>query len=127
MISDESCKTLAFPYLFPTKKFWYNIQRDVKLRPVRYFNQGILNYKQLFASEADYIFYALSVTQLLKLSSQINIALKKFSRDYVTAGALSSNFTESVGYFLTKDDAYQFMGVISKAHLLIGKSFSVKF
>ena len=81
----------------------------------------------MFASEADYIFYALSVTQLLKLSSQINIALKKFSRDYVTAGALSSNFTESVGYFLTKDDAYQFMGVISKAHLLIGKSFSVKF
>ena len=89
----------GFWYLFPTKKFWYNIQRVVKLRPVRYFNQGILDYKQLLASEADYIFYALSVTQLLKLSSQINIALKKFSSDYVTAGALSSSFTESVRSF----------------------------
>ena len=44
LISDESCKPLAFPYLFPRGKFGYNIRRDVKLSPVRYFNQRLLNY-----------------------------------------------------------------------------------
>ena len=66
----------------------------------------------MFASEADYKFYALSVTQQLKLSSQINIALKKFCGGHVTAGMLSNNFTETIKSFLTKDDAYQFMGNI---------------
>ena len=53
LISNENCEALAFPYLFPTGKFRYNIQRDVKLSLVRYFNQRLLNYTQLFASEAE--------------------------------------------------------------------------
>ena len=112
LISDENCEALAFPYLFPTGKFGYNIQRDVKLSPVRYFNHRLLNYTQVLASEADYIFCPLSVSQKLKLSSQINTALKKFCSGHVTAGMLSSNFIETVKSFLTKDDAYQFMGNI---------------
>ena len=63
----------------------------------------------MFVSERDYIFYALSVTKELKLSSQINIALKSFGSGHVTAGMLSSNFTETVKSSLIKDDAYQFM------------------
>ena len=74
LISDENCEALTFLCLFPTGKFGHDTQRDVKLRSARYFNQRLLNYTQLFESEADYIFYALSVTQQLKLSSQINIA-----------------------------------------------------
>ena len=73
-------------------KFGYNIERKVKLSPVGYVNQQLLNYTQLFASEADYVFYALPVTQQLKLSSQIE---------------------ETVKSFLTKDDVYQFMGNIT--------------
>ena len=107
LISNENCKALAFPYLFPKWKFAY-IQCDVKLSSVKYFNQQLLNYTQLFASEADYIFDALSGTQQLKLSSQINIALK-FCSGHVTSRMLPSNFTETVKFFLTKDDAYQFM------------------
>ena len=103
----------------------FDIQRDVKLSSVRYFNQRLLNYTQ-FASEADYIFYALPVTQQLKLSSQINIASNKFCSDHVTAGMLSSNFTETVMSFLTKDDGYQIMGNV-KGTLLIAKSICLKF
>ena len=116
LISDENCEALAFPYLFPTEEFGYNIQRDVKLSPVRHFNQRLLNFTQLFASEADYIFYTLSVTQQLKLNIQINIALKKFCSGHVTAGMLSRNFTEAVKSILTKDDAYQFMDNIKGTH-----------
>ena len=64
----------------------------------------------MFASEADYIFYALSVTQQLQLSSHINIALKMLCSGHVTAGMLASNFTETVKSFLAKDDTYQVMG-----------------
>ena len=104
----------------------FDIQRDVKLSSVRYFNQRLLNYTQLFASEADYIFYALPVTQQLKLSSQINIASNKFCSDHMTAGMLPSNFKETVMSFLTKDDGCQIMGNV-KGTLLIGKSICLKF
>ena len=79
----------------------------------------------MFASEADYIFYALSVTQNLKLISQLNIALKNFSSGHVTAKTLSSNFTETVKPLLTKMHTSPW--VISKAHLIIGKSFYLTF
>ena len=102
LISDKNCEALAFPHLFPTEKFGYNIQRKVKLSPVGYFNQQLLNYTQLFASEADYVFYALPVTQQLKLSSQINIALKTFYSGHVIAGMQSSNFVETFKSFFNK-------------------------
>ena len=35
----------------------FELERDVKLSPSKYFNQRLLNYKQSFASEADYIFF----------------------------------------------------------------------
>ena len=79
----------------------------------------------MFASEADYIFYALSVTQNLKLISLLNIALKNFSSGHVTAKTLSSNFTETVKPLLTKMHTSPW--VISKAHLIIGKSFYLTF
>ena len=74
----------------------------------------------MFASEADYIFYTLPVTQQLKQSSQINITLKKFCTGHVTAGMLSRNFTETVKSFKQKM-MHTSSWVISKAQLLIGK------
>ena len=126
MISDKNCEALAFPHLFPTVKFAYNIERKVKLSPVGYFNQQLLNYTQLFASEADYVFYALPVTQQLKLSCQINIASKNVCSGHVTAGIQSSNFKETVKSFLTKDDVYQFMGNITGTTAYT-KKFCLKF
>ena len=77
ILMDEKCEELAHPHLFPTGKFGYKVQREIKLSPVKYFNQRLLNYKQTFSSDSDYIFYALSVMQQLNLSSQINVAMKK--------------------------------------------------
>ena len=71
-----------------------------------------MNYTQLFASEVDYIFYALSVTQQLKINSQINIALKKVCGGQLTAQMLTNNVSETVKTFLSNDEAYQFMGNI---------------
>ena len=78
MLNDEFCEELSFPYLFPRGKFRYKVERDTKLSPTKYFNQRLLNYTQLFASDPDFIFFALSITQQLKLQSQINVAIKRF-------------------------------------------------
>ena len=68
MLSDDCCEELAFQYLFPEEKFGYKPTRKLKLSPVKYFNnQHLLNFTQMFASDSDYIFYALSVAQPLKL------------------------------------------------------------
>ena len=82
------------------------------MRPVKYFNQRLLNYTQIFASNPDYIFFALSVTQQLKLQSQINIAMKKVCRGHLTAGVLSQNFSETVKSFIVNNEVYHFMNTI---------------
>ena len=58
-------------------KFGYNLERVVKLSPAKYFNQQLLNFTKMFASDPDYMFFALSVTQQIKLQIQINIVMKK--------------------------------------------------
>ena len=109
---DEKCEELAHPFLFPTGKFGYRVKRDIKLSPVKYFNQRLLNYKQKFASDSDYIFYALSVMLQLNLNSQINIAMKKVSTNQLTAGMLSNNFTDTVKSVIAKDEGYNFMNSV---------------
>lgn len=75
ILSDKFCEELAHPHLFQTGKFGYTHKRDVKLTPVKYFNQRLLNYTQKFASDSDYIFFAHSVLQQQNLNSHINIAM----------------------------------------------------
>ena len=86
ILMDEKCEDLALPYLFPTGKFGYKLECEIKLSPVKYFNLRLLNYMQKFASDSDYIFYALSVMQQLNLNSQINIAMKKVCANQLTRG-----------------------------------------
>ena len=86
IISDENCKLLAHPYLFPTGKFGCIYQKDISLNPSKYFNQRPLNYSQRFASNSDSIFFAQSVMQHLKLNTSINIAMQKIKSSNLTAG-----------------------------------------
>ena len=48
----------------------------------------------MFVSGPDYVFFVLSVTQQMKLQSQINIALKKVCAGSINAGMLSHNFSD---------------------------------
>ena len=78
MLTDENCEEpSSFPHLFPSGKFGYKTDRNIKLTPARYFNQRLLNYTQKFASDSDYIFFLSSFLQHMKLNSQINIAMQK--------------------------------------------------
>ena len=53
ILSDTFCEQLAFMCLFPQGKFGNNIERDVKLSQIKYFNQRLLNCTQMFASDPD--------------------------------------------------------------------------
>ena len=107
ILQDKCCEELVFPHIFSNGQFGYRVEQEVKLSPVKYFNQKLLNYAQLFASDSDYIFFALSVTQQLKLNSQINIAIKKLCGRNLNEGMFSGRFTETVKYFISKDEQYQ--------------------
>ena len=87
-------------YLVPKGKFGYEFLRELKASPVQYFNQQLLNYTQMFPSDLDNTFFALLVTQQLKLQSQINITMKKVCSSHLTAGILSHNFNETVNHSL---------------------------
>ena len=80
VLNDDHCEELAFPYLFSTGKFGYKVKRETPLSPVKYFNQGLLNFRQSFASDADYYYYyyfARSIAEQHHLRSSINISLNK--------------------------------------------------
>ena len=55
VLNDDHCEELAFPYFFLTGKFGFKVKREMPLSPVTYFNQQLLNFRQSFASDADYI------------------------------------------------------------------------
>ena len=112
IICDDNCELLAHPYLFPNGKFGYLYEREVPLSPCKYFNQRLLNHTQVFASDADYIFFAHSVTQHLNLNSCINIAMKKIKADGLTAGELSQNFKEKISTLIANDEAFNFMNTL---------------
>lgn len=114
IFNDNHCEELTFPPLFPAGEFGYQVKRDLKLSPVKYFNQRLLNYTQIFISDPDYIFFALFVAQLLKLYGQINIAMKKVCYEHLTSENLSQNFSETVKSFIANDK-------------LIGSIFFLKF
>ena len=44
ILSAAFCEQRAFSCLFPQGKFGYDIERDAKLSPIKYFNQRLLNY-----------------------------------------------------------------------------------
>ena len=112
VITDDHCEELAFPKYFSKGRFGYNMRRYVKLSPVRYFNQRLLNYKQIFASCADYIFFAQFVIQQLSLSSHINIAMRKATNTASYTAGMFSNYKETVQSIVKSDLGYTFMNYV---------------
>ena len=72
----------------------------------------LLNYKQKFSSNPDYIFFAHSVIQQLNLNGRVNIATQKVKSGQLTAGMLSRNVKESVKSFVANGEAYSFMNTV---------------
>ena len=106
---------MAHLHLFPYGNNGYKVERDIPFMPSKYFNHKQLNFSQVFAPDSDYIFFAPSVMQKIQLNNQINIAMKKFGSNNLTAGMLSKNFKATVMQFIVQKKAYSFMNPIKGA------------
>ena len=100
ILTDTHCEKLAHPYLFQMCKFGYKFQRKVELSPVKYLNQRFLSYKQKLLSDSDYIFFAHSVMRKLKLSSRINISMKKVKTNQLNSAMLRKNSRSRLNHLL---------------------------
>ena len=58
MEMDDNSEELSFPHLFPTGKFGFSYNRNVKLSMKKYFQCRILNCDGRFAKNIAYLFYA---------------------------------------------------------------------
>ena len=56
-MQDKHCEELAFPVLFPKGQFGYQVEREVRLLPTKYFNARLLNYTGRFAGNPEYFFF----------------------------------------------------------------------
>ena len=104
MMTDKLCEELSFPVLFPTGRFGYTAERDVKLSLIKYFNARLLHYSGKFATNPEYLFFAQFIMEQKKVSDSINIALKKVRGQSVTASQVKSN-TEAFQNLLFQDQA----------------------
>ena len=105
---DKYCEELSFPVLFPTGRFGFQCERDVKLSPVKYVNARLLNYTGRFASNSEYLFLMQYIVEHKKVSDSINIAPKKIRGNTLKVADVRKN-TEQLQQMIHNDQAYLFL------------------
>ncbi|XP_078579125.1 uncharacterized protein LOC144863641 isoform X1 [Branchiostoma floridae x Branchiostoma japonicum] len=105
-------EAMSFPVQFPTGKFSFNDDRDVRITPSKYFKARLMGADARFASDTSYIFFAQYVTELHFIQSNISISMRKGSpiasdgRE-ISAGMLSNK--EDLQSILKSDQGYRFL------------------
>jgi cobalamin biosynthesis protein CobT len=74
IMTDENCEEQSFPQLFPTGEFGFNVKRNVKLSPKKYFIGHLLNRDPRFAQNVEYLFFAQFITEQKQVMDNISIA-----------------------------------------------------
>ena len=110
ILFDQNCDKVAFPQFFSKGRFGSSTERETKLSQSKYFSQRLLNDKQSFTSNSDYIFFAQLVLQEKNFRVQISIAMKKKMGNF-TAG-MFTNYKDSVDKLVNKDQEFYFMNQI---------------
>ena len=111
ILMDEKFERLAFPDLFPFGSGDYdkNLVRERELNWRRYINQRLLNKDPRFSQNMEYIFAFQYGTEIKQLKSDMQMALKRRTKDgrRITAGDLKD--CRVVNQMVFKDIAYKFM------------------
>ena len=105
-------------------KFGFQIEREVTLSPSKLFNQVLLNYSQIFASDSDYIFFAPPNIQKLQLTNSISIALKLETFDSLMLSRKLVCCVEILNILFKTHKVYNFMKRIKNAPVYRKKFFS---
>ena len=108
-MQDKHCEELAFLVLFPKGQFGYQVEREVRLSPTKYFNARLLNYTGRFAANPEYLFFSQYITEQKKVQESINVALKKVSAQPLTASQVRNLDNGTMWHLIFSDQAYCFM------------------
>ncbi|XP_078596399.1 uncharacterized protein LOC144873191 isoform X1 [Branchiostoma floridae x Branchiostoma japonicum] len=105
-------EAMSFPVQFPTGKFSFNVDRDVRITPSKYFKARLMGADTRFASDTNYIFFAQYVTELRFIQSNISISMRKGSPTTsggrkISASMLSNK--EDLQAILKSDEGYRFL------------------
>ena len=101
----------AFPVHFPHNSNTLIDDRPKKIGMHRYFNSRLFSSDNRFASDPEYIFYALDYVERKTLQQQTSIAFRKASPTNLTTNITVSTLQDSsqVSALLKKDIGYRFM------------------
>ena len=123
IMNDIKCEELAFPVLFPKGQNGYkDVNRTIKLSPVKYFNTRLLHYSRRFATNPEYLFLHSLLQNKKKVSDSINIALKKIYGQCVTAREIRSDVNK-LKSLVCHDQAYLFFKPNSRNTTLLAKVY----
>ncbi|XP_078336941.1 uncharacterized protein LOC144626544 [Crassostrea virginica] len=112
MLQEEGNEAKTFPHLFPSGKFSWNDNRDVKISLSRYFNNRLMNADNRFAKDTNYIFFCQYLSELKQVIDKTQISIRKSvskldGRKPVTAEMLQN--PEVLSKLLKTDEAMRFM------------------
>ena len=99
-------------HLIPTAKFECMVKK-CKIKPVKYFNKWLLNYKQKFSLDSVYIF----CNAASKPEYHISIAMKNLCTKQFNVGLLSRHLSDALNAFIVQDEWYGFMTPINSSIL----------
>ena len=105
MEMDDNSEELSFPHLFPTGKFGFSYNRNVKLSMKKYFQCRILNCDGRFAKNIGYLFYAQYRCEAKEVKDSLSIALRKGKGDDITAGQIK----EKTAAFISSELGIHFL------------------
>jgi hypothetical protein len=105
----------CFPVEFPDASNTFNVDREVKLSPSRYFNARIFSADNRFASNPEYIFFALYATEVQQIWDNICIALRRGNTKTIDGKEITSSMltdTDQVKKLIRRNEGYRFLSKI---------------
>ncbi len=105
----------CFPVEFPNASNTLSMNREGKLSPSRYFNARIFSTDNRFASNPEYIFFALYATEVQQIWDNICIALRRGNTKTIEGKAITASMltdNEQVKKLIRRNEGYRFLSKI---------------
>ena len=77
ILMEEDWDVKSFPHLHPDGRYGLHHKREIKLSPLQYFNQRLLNKDIRFSSTPSFVYAALGYLEKQQLERNMNIAYNK--------------------------------------------------
>eukprot|EP00105_Crassostrea_gigas_P011512 XP_011427210.1 PREDICTED: uncharacterized protein LOC105328139 [Crassostrea gigas] len=112
MLQETGNEAKTFPYLFPTGKFSWNDEREIRITLSRYFNNRLMNTDDRFAKDSSYIFFSQFMSDLNQVIEKTQISIRKSVRRMGCDQKMTANMVQNpevLSKLMRNDEALRFM------------------